>query len=73
MVWMGRMPGHSQIERVYGPDLLNICEHSVGHGYRHFLFGEVPDRAKSRSITNQSEIRSQMFAPHLDAILKWSC
>ena len=40
MVWMGRLQGHSSIERVYGPDLmLNICEHSVAEGFTHFLYG----------------------------------
>ncbi len=40
MVWMGKLQRHPSIQRVYGPDLmLNICEHSVGRGYSHFLYG----------------------------------
>jgi len=40
MVWMGKLQKHSRIRRVYGPDLmLNICEHSIGRGYSHFLYG----------------------------------
>lgn len=43
MVWMGKLQGFKSIERVYGPDLmLNLCEHSVAHGFTHFLFGGVP-------------------------------
>ena len=47
MVWMGRLQGHSSIKRVYGPDLmLNLCEHSVGAGFTHFLYGGVPGIAE---------------------------
>src|SRR6266403_4042493 len=43
MVWMGKLQGHQSIQRVYGPDLmLNLCKHSVGHGFSHFLYGGVP-------------------------------
>jgi N-acetylglucosaminyldiphosphoundecaprenol N-acetyl-beta-D-mannosaminyltransferase len=43
MVWMGKLQGHKSIQRVYGPDLmLNLCEHSVGKGFSHFLFGSAP-------------------------------
>src|SRR5436309_1367486 len=29
MVWVGKLQGHRDIRRVYGPDLmLNVCEHS---------------------------------------------
>jgi len=47
MVWMGRLQKHPSIERVYGPDLmLNLCQHSVQHGFKHFLFGGVPGVAE---------------------------
>jgi N-acetylglucosaminyldiphosphoundecaprenol N-acetyl-beta-D-mannosaminyltransferase len=37
---MGRLQGHRDIRRVYGPDLLlNICEHSQSRGFTHFLYG----------------------------------
>jgi N-acetylglucosaminyldiphosphoundecaprenol N-acetyl-beta-D-mannosaminyltransferase len=43
MVWMGRLQKHPSIKRVYGPDLmLNLCQHSVAQGFKHFLFGGVP-------------------------------
>ena len=39
-VWVGRMYGHRQMCRVYGPDfMLRLCERSQTQGYRHFLFG----------------------------------
>ncbi len=40
MVWMGKLHGHREMERVYGPDLmLNLCEHSVAPGFTHFFYG----------------------------------
>jgi len=42
LVWMGKLEGHPSIRRVYGPDLmLNLCEHSIVHGFSHFLYGGV--------------------------------
>jgi N-acetylglucosaminyldiphosphoundecaprenol N-acetyl-beta-D-mannosaminyltransferase len=39
-VWVGRWQGHSQMRRVFGPDLmLEVCEMSVREGYTHFLYG----------------------------------
>lgn len=53
MVWMGRAQGQKTIARVYGPDLmLNICQHSVGAGFRHFFYGGVPGVAE--------ELRTQL-------------
>lgn len=40
MVWVGRLQGHRNMRRVYGPDfMLELCRHSVERGYRHFLYG----------------------------------
>jgi N-acetylglucosaminyldiphosphoundecaprenol N-acetyl-beta-D-mannosaminyltransferase len=39
-VWLGRIHGFKDMSRVYGPDYMaNLCERSVGKGYRHFLYG----------------------------------
>lgn len=39
-VWLGRLHGFSHMTRVYGPDyMLGLCELSVAHGYKHFLYG----------------------------------
>ena len=39
-VWVGRMQGHAQMARVFGPDLmLDVCRSSVAWGARHFLYG----------------------------------
>jgi N-acetylglucosaminyldiphosphoundecaprenol N-acetyl-beta-D-mannosaminyltransferase len=40
MVWLLHLQGHRHVTRVYGPDLmLALCEQSVAHGYRHYLYG----------------------------------
>ncbi len=40
MVWMGRLAGYREIDRVYGPDLmLAVCEWTRTSGHTHFLFG----------------------------------
>lgn len=39
-VWLGRLDGHDQMDRVYGPDLmLEVCRMSVEKGISHFLYG----------------------------------
>lgn len=43
LVWVGRLQGHAEMRRVYGPDLLMaLCSVSVARGYRHFFFGGKP-------------------------------
>lgn len=40
IVWLGKLAGHRQIDRVYGPDLmLAVCERSVATGWQHFFYG----------------------------------
>jgi len=39
-VWLGRLQGHQNMRRVYGPDfMIEFCGHSVSRNYRHFLYG----------------------------------
>jgi N-acetylglucosaminyldiphosphoundecaprenol N-acetyl-beta-D-mannosaminyltransferase len=39
-VWVGRWQGYSQMQRVFGPELmLEVCAMSVAKGYTHFLYG----------------------------------
>ena len=46
-VWLGRAQGHRQMARVYGPDyMVELCRWSVGHGFRHFLYGGKPGVAE---------------------------
>jgi len=40
MVWLGRLHGHHEMRRVYGPDLmLDVCEWSRTNPCKHFFFG----------------------------------
>jgi N-acetylglucosaminyldiphosphoundecaprenol N-acetyl-beta-D-mannosaminyltransferase len=39
-VWVGRIQGHSDMARVFGPDfMLDVCRASVEWGSRHFFYG----------------------------------
>jgi N-acetylglucosaminyldiphosphoundecaprenol N-acetyl-beta-D-mannosaminyltransferase len=43
LVWLIRLNGFQNVERVYGPDLmLALCKHSIHKGYRHFFYGGEP-------------------------------
>jgi len=47
MVWLGRIHGHPEMRRVYGPDLmLDICAWSETNPCRHFFFGGAPGVAE---------------------------
>jgi len=40
MVWAGRLGGHREMSRVYGPDLLrDVCSWSETSGCKHFFYG----------------------------------
>ena len=40
MVWAGKLNGHAEISRVYGPDLmLAVCAWSEASGAKHFFYG----------------------------------
>ncbi|MDF7799790.1 WecB/TagA/CpsF family glycosyltransferase [Pontiellaceae bacterium B1224] len=43
LVWLGRLFGQRQIERVYGPDLLrDACAYGEDKGWRHYFWGAAP-------------------------------
>lgn len=47
LVWLSRRAGHSQVSRVYGPDLmLELCRRSASAGTRHFFYGGGPGVAE---------------------------
>ena len=47
MVWVGRMQGHRQMQRVAGPDLmLEIFDRPEFSRFRHFLYGGNPGVAE---------------------------
>lgn len=43
LVWLGKLFGQRQIERVYGPDLLrDACAYGEERGWRHYFWGAAP-------------------------------
>jgi N-acetylglucosaminyldiphosphoundecaprenol N-acetyl-beta-D-mannosaminyltransferase len=47
MVWMGKLNGHREMRRVYGPDLmLDVCAWSETNPCRHFFYGGAPGVAE---------------------------
>lgn len=52
IVWLLKLKGYKNIDRVYGPDLmLALCEKSIsGGGYRHFFYGGLPGVAEKLSV-----------------------
>jgi N-acetylglucosaminyldiphosphoundecaprenol N-acetyl-beta-D-mannosaminyltransferase len=43
LVWLGRLAGHREVGRVYGPDLLDaVCAATAGTGHTHFFYGGAP-------------------------------
>jgi len=47
MVWLGKLNGHGEMSRVYGPDLmLEVCRWSETSGCRHFFYGGAPGVAE---------------------------
>jgi len=47
LVWSGRINGHPQMDRVYGPDLLlEVCRASVPRRFKHFFYGGKPGVAQ---------------------------
>lgn len=47
MVWMGKAAGHAEMDRVYGPDLMELlCKEGVARGWKHFFYGGAPGVAE---------------------------
>ena len=48
MSWVGWLQGHTQMDRIYGPDFMtNLCRISMRKGYRHYLYGGQPGVAET--------------------------
>ena len=51
MVWMGKLHGHREMGRVYGPDLmLEVCAWSETSGCKHFFYGGADGVAEELSV-----------------------
>jgi len=48
LVWILRLLGHKEVDRVYGSDLmLSLCQYGVEKEYRHYLYGGEPGVAEA--------------------------
>jgi len=44
VVWLARLRGCPEVDRVYGPDLMReLCEKGQDTGLRHFFYGATPE------------------------------
>ncbi len=66
MVWMGRMAGFRDMDRVYGPDLLvEVCKASQWTRWKHFFYGGGPGTADALAVTLQARFpRLQIVGTH---------
>ncbi|MCE0522946.1 MAG: WecB/TagA/CpsF family glycosyltransferase [Methylacidiphilales bacterium] len=56
MVWMGKLAGFQEMERVYGPDLLlEVCKASQWTRWKHFFYGGGPGTAEALAAVLQSK------------------
>ncbi len=58
LTWIGRLQGHSEMDRVFGPDfMLALCKIAAQRGYRVFLYGGKPGVAQELKEKLQNEAR----------------
>jgi N-acetylglucosaminyldiphosphoundecaprenol N-acetyl-beta-D-mannosaminyltransferase len=63
LVWLSRLMGFHQVQRVYGPDLmLALCERSALQGYRQFFYGGAPGVAEKLLAQLQTRFPSLQIA-----------
>ena len=60
LVWLLKLSGEKQADRVYGPDLmLAVFEHGLSRNYKHFLYGTTEEtllRLRRRSDRRQRPV-----------------
>lgn len=62
-VWMGKLAGHKQIDRVYGPDLMELlCATGVELGWKHFFYGGA------EGVAGELKARLQNKFPGLNVV-----
>jgi N-acetylglucosaminyldiphosphoundecaprenol N-acetyl-beta-D-mannosaminyltransferase len=66
MVWCGRWAGFTEMDRVYGPDLLlEVCKASQWTRWKHFFYGGGPGTADKLAATLQAKFpRLQVVGTH---------
>lgn len=52
LVWLGKLHGYRNIERVYGPDMMyRACAEGVTKGWTHYFYGAAPGVATKLKTT----------------------
>jgi N-acetylglucosaminyldiphosphoundecaprenol N-acetyl-beta-D-mannosaminyltransferase len=66
VVWTGRMSGFTEMDRVYGPDLLlEVCKASQWTRWKHFFYGGGPGTADALAAKLQAKFpRLQVVGTH---------
>jgi N-acetylglucosaminyldiphosphoundecaprenol N-acetyl-beta-D-mannosaminyltransferase len=68
MVWAGKLNGHREMSRVYGPDLmLDVCAWSETSGCRHFFYGGADGVAELLAQKLKGEISQTGSRRHFHA------
>jgi N-acetylglucosaminyldiphosphoundecaprenol N-acetyl-beta-D-mannosaminyltransferase len=61
MVWAGKLNGHREMNRVYGPDLmLDLCAWSEASGAKHFFYGG--DQGVAEQLVQRLKVRFPKLA-----------
>lgn len=73
MVWLGKLAGYREMDRVYGPDLMEaVCAAGVAEGWRHFFYGGGPgvaEELRARLVARFPGLEvSGMFTPPFRAL-----
>jgi N-acetylglucosaminyldiphosphoundecaprenol N-acetyl-beta-D-mannosaminyltransferase len=56
-VWVGKLQGHHDMRRVYGPDyMIEMCRRSLRQDYRHFFYGGAPGIAGKLKMKLESRM-----------------
>ncbi len=63
MTWVGRIHGHSDMDRVYGPDLmLRMLELSAERGYTNFFYGGA------EGVADDLKVQMERMFPDLEVV-----
>jgi len=63
MTWLGRLKGHSRMDRVYGPDLMRrLLERAAKEGWSNYFYGGKP------GVAEDLRVRTQAMFPGLKVV-----
>jgi len=63
IVWLLRAKGFSEVERVYGPDLLlTTCRAGLVSGWRHYFYGSSPETCEKLALKLKADYPGLIIA-----------